>query len=108
MARNADSKYQGTRTTDLLKLKEYIDDEFECIRLDEGRGKLAGHCGAFVCKTKDGLEFKAKMVGPLPKLKEAFQNPNKWIGKTLTVRFQNWTKKGVPNHARTLQPKEHL
>ncbi len=97
MLRNADSKYVNKRSYDLQKVKEFDDAEFEITGIDEGRGKLAGHVGAFVCRTTDGKEFLAKMSGETTKLREYFENHNLWKGKRLTVKFQGLTgANGVP------------
>ena len=96
MIRNQDSFYIGKRSVDLQKIKEFEDSEFEIINIEEGRGKLAGHVGAFVCLTDDGQEFKAKMSGSTERLKEYFENPKLWRGKILTVQYQALTSYGIP------------
>lgn len=97
MIRNADGLYVNKRSYDLQKIKEFDDAEFEITGIDEGRGKLAGHVGAFVCLTKDGKEFLAKMSGETTKLKEYFENHKLWKGKQLTVKYQGLTgANGVP------------
>ncbi len=97
MLRNSDSLYVNKRSYDLQKVKEFDDAEFEITGIDEGRGKLAGHVGAFVCQTKDGKEFLAKMSGDTSRLKEYFDNHKLWKGKQLTVKFQGLTgANGVP------------
>lgn len=97
MIRNGSGLYANKRSYDLQKIKEFDDAEFKIIGIDEGRGKLAGHVGAFVCLTSDGKEFLAKMSGDTEKLKEYFENHKLWKGKQLTVKFQGLTgTNGVP------------
>ncbi len=96
MLRNADSLYVNKRSPDLIKVKEMQDAEFEIVGIEEGRGKLAGHVGAFVCKNEQGQEFKAKMSGDTGKLKDYFEQPILWQGKLLTVQFQDLTSYGIP------------
>ena len=96
MVRNMDGKYVNKRSYDLQKVKKFQDNEFEILGIEEGRGKLSGHVGAFVCKTKEGKEFKAKMSGDTSKLKEYFKNHNLWKGKKLTVQYQSLTNYGIP------------
>lgn len=98
MARNVDGRYaEGKRSADLQKLKEFADAEFEVVGIEEGRGKLAGHVGAFVCKTASGEEFNAKLMGELSRLKKLFDGPESaWKGKLLTVRYQGMTNGDVP------------
>lgn len=97
MIRNADGKYVNKRSYDLLKMKEFDDAEFEITGVDEGRGKLAGHVGAFVCRTKDGKEFLAKMSGETEQLARYFRDHSLWEGKKLTVKYQGLTgANGIP------------
>lgn len=97
MLRNSKGLYLNKRSYDLQKVKEFDDAEFEIIGIDEGRGKLAGHVGAFVCKTREGKEFLAKMSGDTDNLKTYFNNHSLWEGKKLTVKYQGLTgANGVP------------
>jgi len=97
MARNLDSPYEYKRSNHLQKLKDFQDAEFEIIGGEQGRGKLQGHLGAFICKTSDGTEFKVKMSGDTKLLKDYWENLQSHIGMALTVKFQGLTgKNGVP------------
>ena len=96
MLRNAEGFYKNKRSTDLIKVKEMQDAEFEIIGCEEGRGKLAGHVGAFVCRTKDGQEFKAKPSGATERLRSYFLDSSLWKGKRATVQFQDLTSYGIP------------
>jgi DNA ligase 1 len=97
MLRNADGLYVNKRSYDLQKVKEFDDAEFEIIGIDEGRGKLAGHVGAFICRMSNGKEFLAKMSGDTGRLRDYFLDPSSCIGKKLTVKYQGLTgKEGVP------------
>jgi ATP-dependent DNA ligase len=95
--RNADGMYVNRRSHDLLKVKEFDDGEFEIIGIEEGRGKLIDHVGAFVCRTGDGKEFLAKMSGSTDKLGDYFRDHTLWKGKQLTVQYCGLTgREGVP------------
>jgi ATP-dependent DNA ligase len=73
------------------------DEEFDIVGVEEGRGKLAGHVGAFICQMDNGKTFKAKMSGDTGKLKEYYEHRKLWMGKCLTVQFQDYTAaEGVP------------
>lgn len=97
MLRNKDSKYANKRSYDLQKVKEFDDAEFPIIGIEEGRGKLAGHVGAFVCKMESGKTFLAKAKGATERLKDYFNDASLWEGKKLTVQYQGLTgKEGVP------------
>lgn len=92
MARNAAGLYVNKRSKDLLKIKQFMDEEFKVIGVEEGRGKLAGH-GIFVCQTEGGETFKAKMMGDTADLKQYWDTPKLAVGRYLTVKFQGYTKK---------------
>ncbi len=97
MARNRDGFYVNKRSYDLLKIKQFDDAEFVVVGVEEGRGKLAGHAGAFICKTEAGTEFKAKLMGAIADLKQYHEKPKLAVGRWLTVKYQGITKKsGVP------------
>ena len=96
IVRNVAGKYVNKRSYDLLKIKTFLDSEFKCIGVEEGRGKLAGHA-IFVCQMDNGTEFRAKMKGTTESLKQYWEHPELAIGKMLTVKFQGYTNKnGVP------------
>jgi DNA ligase-1 len=94
--RNAAGLYVFKRSYDLLKFKHFDTNEFQIIGIEEGRGRLQGHVGKFVCLTKNNLEFRAKQKGSLKKLKDYFEDHSLWEGKVLTVQFQNWTQDKRP------------
>lgn len=97
MLRNALGFYVNKRSSDLIKVKEFDDDEFKVVDIEEGRGKLTGHVGSFVCEMTNGNRFLAKMSGDTEKLKEYFKDHSLWKGKILTVQYQGLTgANGVP------------
>lgn len=96
MVRNIDSKYENKRSYNLQKVKIMQDAEFPIVGFQEGRGKLQGHIGKFLCTTPEGKEFGAKLRGKLSRLKEYFDDHTLWKGKQLTVTFQAYTKDGIP------------
>jgi DNA ligase-1 len=94
--RNAKGLYQvDKRSTDLLKFKKFLDEEFEIIGAKEGVGKEVGAV-TWVCKTSDGKEFEARPRGSYEERKAMWKNRNKYIGKLLTVRYQNLTADDIP------------
>lgn len=95
MVRNAKGNYKNKRSYDLQKVKQFQDAEYPVIRIEEGRGKMAGRA-LFVCETPEGKEFRVKMIGALDDLKTYFENQAPWIGRQLTVKFQNLSADGIP------------
>lgn len=97
MVRLHNMPYESKRSSQLLKLKSFTDSEFKIVGVEEGRGKLSGHAGAFICETADGKStFNVKMEGSLSKLKEYWENRDEYIGQLITVKYQGLTVYGIP------------
>jgi len=96
MLRNAASLYVNKRSSDLIKVKEMQDEDFEILGIEEGRGKLSGMVGAFVCRIGEDSQFNVKMSGQTERLRDYFENHSLWKGKKLTVQFQDYTSYGIP------------
>lgn len=98
MIRNMDSPYEQKRSYNLLKYKEFDEDEFKIVGYEEGRGLLSGAVGSFICELPDGQQFKAKLKGDnvTELLKKYFENPKLFMGKDLTVQYQGMSKDGIP------------
>lgn len=96
MIRNVSGLYTFKhRSADLQKYKDFIDEEFEIIGGQEGVGLSAGQC-TFICQTKDGKPFGVRCIGQNSVREEQWQNLKHYIGKLLTVKFQNYSDDGIP------------
>lgn len=107
MVRNASARYKNSRSHDLLKVKVMQDAEFELVKIEEGRGKMAGKA-IFTCLTEDGKEFRCKLVGALDSLTQYVDEPEKWIGKLVTVKYQNLSADGIPRFPVALRFREDV
>jgi DNA ligase-1 len=89
-------KQQG-RSKDLQKYKKFCDEEFEVVGYHEGTGAHAG-TPIFDCRSKKNSEktFGVTMNGPMDVRKEMLKNVKKYIGKQLTVKYQELTPDGIP------------
>lgn len=95
MIRNLNGLYQvNHRSSDLLKLKDFVDEEFEIVDIYEGKGRSAGTI-TFICKCGEE-RFHVNPKGSIASRKEMWKNGDKLIGKLLTVEFQEKTERGVP------------
>lgn len=112
MVRNADGLYVNKRSADLLKIKEFDDDEWKVVGVYEGRGKTAG-CGILICAIdpnspdvgaitpetaeiliKKGQHFAVKMKGDLDNLRPFFLDYEGTAkGRWVTVQYQGLTNK---------------
>lgn len=103
MVRNFDGKYQFKRSYDLQKLKKFDDDEFRIVDIKVGtKGSMAGKA-VFICEKyrdeqpiPEGKTFDCKLKGNMDKLTDYANDPSLVIGKILTVKFQGYTKYGIP------------
>jgi ATP-dependent DNA ligase len=109
IVRNAHGVYaQKKRSYDLQKVKKFDDAEFNIVGVVEGRGKLMGH-GIFLCETSDGTQFEVKMKGEQAALQDVLENPQKYIGRQLTVQYFGITKKSsVPRFPVGLRLREDI
>lgn len=96
MLRNILALYANKRSYDLQKIKNMVDEEFKMVDFEEGRGRLSGHVGSFWCVMPNGIRFKAKAKGKTENLRKYFQDHSLWMGKLLTVQYQNLTPDGKP------------
>ena len=95
MLRNKSGSYKNARSTDLQKYKEFFDDEYEVVDYKEGEGQEEG-CVLWICKTPEGKIFNCRPRGSREDRMELFKIGKQYIGKKLTVRFQELTDEKVP------------
>jgi len=97
MIRNINSNYKlGNRSADLQKLKSFKDKEFIVTDYKEGEGTELG-CVVWQCKTSNASQkFWVRPVGNREERQDMFINGNKYLGKELTVRYQEFTDDGIP------------
>jgi DNA ligase-1 len=95
MLRSPTGAYKHSRSADLLKYKEFFDAEYEVVGFKEGEGQEKG-CVLWTCKTKEGKTFHCRPRGTREDRVELFQNGSEYVGKKLTVRFQEETDDGLP------------
>ena len=96
MLRNAAGVYRANyRSNDLQKYKEFMEEEYRIIDFKEGEGRDAGAV-IWVCETADGKEFTVRPRGTMQQRREWFNDGAKYIGKNLTVVYQELTEEGKP------------
>jgi len=96
MLRNINGLYRcNYRSHDLQKYKEFCEMEYTISSFKEGDGRDKGTV-IWVCKTEDGKEFSVRPRGTLENRKELFSNGKRYIGKKLTVIYQELSEMGIP------------
>lgn len=96
MLRWGDFGYEfGKRSKSLVKVKTFLDEDFEVVGAKEGRG---GHEGMaiFTCKTPAGHTFDVTSPGTHVMKRHYWLARNYYMGCLLTVKFQEYTKSEQP------------
>ena len=95
VARKPAAKYAfGKRGSNMIKVKEYMEEEFEIIDYVDG---LRDEDFCFILETKEGKTFKAKPVGDRALKAQYMEDMDTIIGKSGTVKFFDWTIDGIPS-----------
>lgn len=95
MIRNANGKYiMDHRSKDLLKFKQFVDEEFIIIGGEGGKGREE-NCVVFKCECPGGV-FDVRPKGTMEQRTEWLKNIESIIGKQLTVRYQRLSDDGIP------------
>lgn len=103
--------YENKRSKFLLKRKEWLDEEFLIVDMEEGTGHLSNAVGSFWCVTNDPehRRFRVTPEASVEQKSEWFRSPDLWLNKLMTVRFLKFTVKNkVPKHAVGLRIRDPL
>lgn len=95
MLRNKNGLYKNARSADLQKYKSFEDSEFEIVDYKEGEGQEEG-CVIWICKTPEGKTFSCRPRGSREERIKYYVDGDKYIGKMLTVIYQEMTDTNVP------------
>lgn len=96
MLRNKGGIYRcNYRSHDLQKYKEFEEDEFKIIGFTQGDGRDKGTV-IWLCETKEGKEFTVRPRGTIENRRKLFETGKKYVGKMLTVIYQELTEEGKP------------
>jgi ATP-dependent DNA ligase len=105
----------GFRSHDLLKVKNFVDAEFEItdfgifrVRLVENKKPKMIDCVVWTCKTLDGKEFNVVPKGSAEERNAMLQDAKKQIGKMLTVKYFELSDDGIPRFPVGLHIRESL
>jgi DNA ligase 1 len=86
--------YDQKRSSSLLKRKEYIDEEFELVDIEEGQGNWAGYAKIARCIMPDGREFGAGIAGTQEFNAQLLVEKDRY--KSVTIKYFQLTPDGVP------------
>ena len=97
MARLPQYYYEfGVRSHGLIKVKEYDEDEFTIIGVDEATGRDEGTAVFIMQEKGTGIIFRARPMGDRELRADYYNNKEQYIGKIGTVKYQGKSEDGIP------------
>jgi ATP-dependent DNA ligase len=94
MIRNLTGFYKHGRSFDLLKRKDWFDEEYVIQDVVEGKGKFKG-CAVFICSCGN-TSFSCTSPGSVQNKQAHWKDKENLIGKEVTVKYQEKTDQGIP------------
>lgn len=96
MVRTKEGEYVcNYRSSDLLKYKQFVENEYKIVGFSEGTGRDSGTV-IWICINENGDEFHVRPRGTIQNRKDMFNNGNSYIGKWLTVIYQELSERNIP------------
>jgi DNA ligase-1 len=86
--------YEQKRSANLLKRKDFLDEEFDLIDIEEGAGNWEGYAKRAICAMSNGTQFGAGISGTQEFCAQLLKNKNKY--KSVTIKYLALTPDGVP------------
>lgn len=107
MYRNVEGFYVGKRSYDILKRKDFKDNDFKIVGCTEGKGGLDGCLVSFECLVGYVDGFGVTFDAPLGKgwtherMRELLIHPEMWRGKFAKVKYLCLSEDGIPQIPKT-------
>jgi ATP-dependent DNA ligase len=100
MYRSMTGQYKGTRSWDLMKFKDFHDDEATIVGYELGKGKREGTLGKFIMQDDEGVEFGCPPGKgyDYKDLANMLNNVSDYIGQRATFTYFQRTKAGSYRH----------
>jgi DNA ligase-1 len=96
MLRNVNGLYrQNYRSHDLQKYKEFVESEYPIVGFKEADGRDKGTV-VWVCATAECRQFSVRPRGTQEQRRQWFQDGPQYVGKLLTVIYQELSELNVP------------
>jgi ATP-dependent DNA ligase len=83
------------RNLEMRKLKNFIDAEYKIIGCKVDKGTSIDNF-VWLLIDKKGNKFSAKPTGSVEQREGWYTKKEKYVGKLLTVKFQNYSEDGIP------------
>lgn len=96
MIRDRDGIYEpNKRSKYLQKYKEFMEEEFEIVGFHDGEG-IDKEMVIWDCVTKEGRKFSVRPKTNFEERKRLFKEAGRYVGKQLTVVFQEYSHDLIP------------
>lgn len=96
----ADSLYvPGGRTSNMLKIKPFQDEEGTIVDMDVGVGTYEG-CAILIIQRENGDKFRLSVHGSIEEKRQVYSSKKEYIGRVYKYRFTGKTDDGLPREAR--------
>ncbi|MDO8610096.1 MAG: hypothetical protein Q7R95_06080 [bacterium] len=101
MVKLLNGKYSHKRSKEILKLKNWSDEEFEILGFEEGEGNWQNCCKGVICKlnklaTNGKTTFTSNIRGTQEELANLWKTQKEHLNKFCTVDFQEKSEFGIP------------
>lgn len=95
--RTLTGKYkQGGRSSDVLKKKDFFDEEATVIDVNSVESGNEKGCALYSVRGDDGVEYNVRPKGSFEERRKIYKNRKDVIGKRVTVKYQKKSNTGVP------------
>ena len=84
--------YENRRTKNLQKRKDFVDEEFEVVSIEEGQGNWANVAKRVICRLPDGREFGAGIKGTRERAADLLHEKHHIV----TIKYFQLTPDGIP------------
>ena len=102
MLRAPNSPYEPKRTSLLLKVKQFFDDECKIIGYKPGTGKYSGMLGSFHCQMVKDSKIKFDISGMDDEIRQNYKKTHP-IGTIVTFTYMGKSTSGTPRHPNYLR-----
>jgi DNA ligase-1 len=103
MLHRGEALYRSGRSSDLLKVKRFQDAEATVTKHHPGKGKFSGMLGSIEVQMPNGKRFR---IGSGFSNQERKEPPA--IGSTITYKYFDLSKRGIPRFATFLRKRAHF
>jgi DNA ligase-1 len=88
------SSYEQKRSKGLLKRKDFQDEEFTIIKIEEGKGNWSSYAKSLIIALPDGSTQQSGLAGTQEYLRQVLEEKDDYVGGQATVHYFRKTPDG--------------